>query len=541
MPEPNARQMIQSVTSSGPGLVSAPGAAPPRAIGGQSSTVEIYFNLQIVEEVPDNPFADPEVMTLKPGDKIHLQASICDYGQPEQKGFKIRSAITLYLHCKGLPNTHISIDHQSHQAPREEIDNFTCQFEITVLDECPRGAAVFELFFIDEKKQKFSVTSLTRLVEGNITPVDKSLLEAVKVTLNAAPPEHVAILHIEMPQPDKYRLKGWNLRVDHLAIELPRIDEKIGLAEFVENAVAPNQVRGIIKSVSRRTSQDLLKWFQKLHQKHGEQLCLIIADHTDVEVPWEMIEFEQDKYLGAEAIVARWIPVQNYASWRELMIESQQYIGSIVAYLDHNEVTHTQVEQDALNAHLTNYYPDYTTLKTRLAQSLAGIGLVYLGCHGIFTYSKKHETAVGSLENPFNRISVVQLEDLKQQQGSRPLVFINACHSARLMRDSQGLYGLPEVALALLASGYLGTLGPVGSEYAAKMAKQLLEYGGNTPGGINPGDALRRIRAQAVEKLNQQDTPQNQLDFIYAFMYVFFGNPLAQLRLTLAEDGEGDN
>ena len=110
--------------------------------------------------------------------------------------------------------------------------------------------------------------------------------------------------------------------------------------------------------------------------------------------------------------------------------------------------------------------------------------------------------------------------------------------SARLMRDSQGFYGLPEVLLALLAGGYIGTLGPVGMEYAPVIGQQILEAARCSPAGINPAEELRRIRAEAVQQLEQQPSLENMLNFVFAFMYVYYGNPLASLRLTGAGDEE---
>src|SRR5207247_6057576 len=121
----------------------------------------------------------------------------------------------------------------------------------------------------------------------------------------------------------------------------------------------------------------------------------------------------------------------------------------------YQELQHTALEQQVLTLLKADFRDDVKALRLRLAQSLQDVGLVYLACHGIFTYNEKHKAAVGSLKNPADRISAVQSEDLKQLAGARPLFFVNACHSARLMRDSQGFYGLPEVMLALLASGYI--------------------------------------------------------------------------------------
>jgi hypothetical protein len=55
---------------------------------------------------------------------------------------------------------------------------------------------------------------------------------------------------------------------------------------------------------------ELRKWLKQLRDKFGEQLCVVIADHTDFEIPWEMLELSPDEspneYLGALITTVRW-------------------------------------------------------------------------------------------------------------------------------------------------------------------------------------------------------------------------------------------
>lgn len=539
MPEPSTQQKLSGFVTGVTGSPARAAFATATVPAMLSAPAAFYFNLQIVEEIPADEFDDPQEIEIQPGQQFHLRLSISNTGSAEQPSFLIRGDLRFRLICQGPKAAATVIE--TFAVPRAELDALQRTFEFSIPDPCPRGKITFELLYVEAgRPQKFTAAQLTRTVAGDENPIDQTFLESVKVALNATPPEQVAILHIEAPSAGKYRMTGENRRVARLAIELEKPDEKLGLADFVEGEVSPEDVRGIIKSVSRRTSQPLLKWLQQLHDKYGQQLCLVIADHTDAEIPWEMIEFAPGKNLGATCIVARWIPVQYFAAWQELTVASEQLCGSVIAHLDYQELEHTSLEQQVLTQLNASFSDDVNALHQRLAHSLENVGLVYLACHGIFTYNEKHKAAIGSLKNPAERISAVQLEDLPQLTGARPLFFVNACHSARLMRDSQGFYGLPEVLLALLASGYIGTLGPVGMEYAPIIGQQILETARNSSTGINPAEELRRIRAEAVQKLNQQDSTENLVNFIFAFMYVYYGNPLASLRLTIPANKEAD-
>jgi CHAT domain-containing protein len=311
----------------------------------------------------------------------------------------------------------------------------------------------------------------------------------------------------------------------------------LGLADFVEARLDPRYIKGNLSNFSRRNSKVLLDWFYDLYQRHGNQLCLIIADHSLSEFPWEMMQMDSGKYLGAVWKVVRWIPVRYYRLLQELCVEEEEFKGEVVAYLNHEELDTAQ-ERQALSHLTTSYYETTAALKQGLSQPLNSVALVYLGCHGVFAAGDKHRIALGKLENPSGQLVSLDIEDIERQTGARPLLFVNACHSARLTRDCNGFYGLPEVFLASVASAYLGTLGPVGSSYAAKIANLIFTEA--IEKSIEPAEVLRRLRAKAVAELAAAETTENWLNFIYSFMYVYYGNPSAKIRLACVAEPEED-
>ena len=541
MPKSNSQQMISGFVT---GVAEAP-ASGGRAHAPMSAAVvpaiELYFQLEVVEEIPDDPFDDPQQIELQPGQQIHLRLTTSDNGSPDQHPFNIRSDLQLCLRQQGFSAVGVRITDPRLRVLRKDLDSLSHDFEITIPNQHPRGVVTFELLFIEDgKNQKPKhAAEITRLVAGNENLIDPTLFQSARVTLNAVPPEHVAILHIEEPSAGRYRLKGWNRRVDNLAIELTKPGEMISLADFVEGKVSPDTVRGTVKSFSRRASQPLMKWFQLLYDRFGQELCLIIADHSNAEIPWEMIEFKPDNHLGAMCIVARWIPVVKHSAADQLSVGAKQHRGGVIAHLDSQGLKHTELERQALTQLKTNFHNTIKEFRQRLKQSLQDIGLVYMACHGFFTYNEEHRiynekyrAAIGNEKDRSLQITHVQLEDLQQNDDARPLFFVNACHSARVVRNLQGyFFGLPEVMLARLASGYIGALGQVGMKYAASIGQQILEKARCSDEGINPAEELRRIRAEAVRQLSIDQKEENMLNFVYAFMYVYYGNPLACLRL----------
>jgi hypothetical protein len=214
--------------------------------------------------------------------------------------------------------------------------------------------------------------------------------------------------------------------------------------------------------------------------------------------------------------------------------------GKIIAYIDTEGMTYSDKEQENLSNYNTQYCQTIADLFQILNSPIDTTSVIYLATHGIFTYNNKHEIAVGSLHNPTQRLVSIDLESINQPLESRPIVFINACHSARLMKDTFGMYGLPEIALARMAEGYIGTVGPVGSNEATYIAEEILKAA-SSPQGILIVDVLHKLRTQATRNLMEQPTEENWLMFLYTYMYVYYGNPFIRLIITKQLSGEIDN
>jgi len=384
-------------------------------------------------------------------------------------------------------------------------------------------------------------------LQGTYYAPDEELMKSCKVNLNASRPEHTAVLYVYPKGEKKFRVDGWHYRDRPKLGQRSIAREKIGLAAFVEGDVQPRDIRGNVRSFSRQNPGGIVAWLRRLYDQYGEKLCVIVADHTDYELPWEMIELRDNLHLGAAAKVVRWTLVRAYDEGVSLQMTKEEVKGGLLAYLDSGEVSHMEQEQEALADFAPAYVCDMQRLKQRLAQSLQNVGLVYLGCHGLFTYSSEHERVVnraievGALHNPSpsKHLTYVALEEIPLAEGRRPFFFVNACHSGRLLCEGDGeeterrFYGLPEILLARAASGYIGTMGPVGSAYAVRIAQQVLQAAQTVPDGVQLAEILQQLRKQAVQQLLADETSlDNWLRFIYTFMYVYYGNPMARLKLT---------
>lgn len=513
-----------------------------------SLSQQVYFNLEIAEAPNIDPFAnvsaasEVDLHQFEAGGTYTVRVSASVNGHSGQQPFIIQSPIEVCLLCwcqKPLDET-VSIANPYRTVPHKSVETFvetfTEEFQITVARECPTADLELQLFYREghsSQWRKLPVALLKLSLRGTYNPVDEGFMETCKVELDTPLLDKFAILHIETPTQGKLRLSSWSYRGRPFYTDSAQ--PSIGLAAFVEGKIAPEDLRNEVRKFSRQSPEKLLRWLQELLKRYPEQLCLIIVDDTNSEFPWEMMQLDDKTYLGASAIVVRWVGVQCYGEWQKLHICTQQYSGSVLAYLEEAGLTHTLEERQVLDTLITTYCQTTKELTLQLAQTLNTVGLVYLGCYGIFTHSIEHKTAVASLHNPSEQVVHIPLESVETRKGSRPVFFVNASHSARLFGSSDRRCGLPEVLLARIADGYIGTLGSVGPKYAVETAQRILSAA-HQHTDIQLAEVLRRLRAQAVRKIDINHTSKDDWHrFIYTFMYVYYGNPLARLRLTCSE------
>ncbi len=479
-----------------------------------------------------------------------------------QKCIHIQSSLALYLQVKGTGvDQAISITNPQTTLIEDEANGYEYEFELETAAHLPYGKATLELLFKRGSRRSRPETAVTLpiFLAGNYNPIDQSSLDAVNVDLAMERPEQTAFIHVERLG-EKIKLTCFGHSATGRINTIPFTPPKVRLADFIADEEKTSIVLGDVRAFSDDTANikiefedvtryqndnplTLLKWVHILFQRLGKDMQLVIYDHTDTEIPWEMLELEDGVYLGAIVSIARWLPIPLGAlGHKKLEIRTESFTGHIVAYLDDQELSDTTVERNLLASFETEFHPSIDHLCARLKQSLSETGLVYLGCHGMFTPHDIDKIAYGSRNNPSNRLIPLQLENLDTQQAERPILFVNACHSGRVIRrqEEYRLHGLPIVMLKRIASGYIGTLGPVGSTYASEIARYILDAMHDKTNGAKPVQLLRQLRAMAAKQLNDdKDSLENQLRFIYTFMYVYYGNPLARLSLLPVQNVQG--
>ncbi|WP_434684993.1 hypothetical protein [Pseudanabaena minima] len=220
-----------------------------------------------------------------------------------------------------------------------------------------------------------------------------------RVYITEKPPKEVAILYIQAEGNSYYRLIGGNAEIAPLLTD-PEKRPKLSLGESVQEKLSPEDIRDDMNHFSRVNTK-IRKWLKQLRKKFDRQLCLIISDQTNFEIPWEMLELSPDEsdseYLGALVTTVRWQQVIKGDDELVLEIKADECFGKAIAYTNHKELN-VGVELSILKKLNATTYDNITKFHSHLQRDDLGFGLIYIAGHG--TFSENHrEIAIGSLQD----------------------------------------------------------------------------------------------------------------------------------------------
>ncbi len=337
-------------------------------------------------------------------------------------------------------------------------------------------------------------------------------------------PETTAILHVEASN-RKLRLRGFHVTVGEADAEI--FEPSVSLVQSGQDNQSTQKILAEVRKFSRRNTGSLQTWLQELVQL-GPAMALVIQEHAETRVPWEMVEVK-DKPLGAQIGVVRWLTAKSSDGAVRLQTKRKQWTGRALSYVDTIGLSEPRKEQAALVRCEHDACADIQEFRQALCQSEVTHALLFVASHGVMARDNEHAGAFGSLEETHLQITSLDLESLDSHKGERPLAFINACHSARLWHDQYGLTGLPEVFLSKFAGAYLGTLGEVEEGLAASIGERILQAAREDPGVCIPR-LLQELRAEAFHQLKPLEGPSRSR-YVNTFLYVFYGSPESWLLL----------
>jgi hypothetical protein len=353
--------------------------------------------------------------------------------------------------------------------------------------------------------------------------------------LPAVPPQHTAILHVDADGADHILFKGFladkvNRPLSLASIERPRLKPE----DYKDEGEYLAAIRDKALDVALKNPGNVTDWLQEVIAAYGENCCIVILDKADSEIPWEMFKLSGGRYLGAVAMVVRWTEAQYRTEARMLATDEFSLSGRLAAYVYKDDWQATGQQRPVLTRMAPILMHDPDDLLDELIRKDAGpVGLVYLGYGGILVHGDEHDALarLRAMPKPYESSVRFSYEDVEGNVDPRPLFFVDSAFSGRVLRKGQELCGLAQATLTQVAVGYIGTLGPVDRRYAAKVAERFLEAAEK---GVRPAELLRQMRASAAKQLVDTNIPKKVrvADFLHTFMYVYYGNPCALLKVN---------
>jgi hypothetical protein len=521
----------------------------------EPAPAEVRFGLDVLD---DNGKAIPDRPVLQAGKAYTVKVSAGLYGT--YGPFPVRSDLDLVLDFR--PGPGVLIAKPIYQASHAELlGEFVHDFPITVGEEGFNREGTLEVSFkvAGSPRNPTPMFGKKVLLQESPRHAAQSALQEFAIRLETRELEDAVVLLVHEGQAGQLRLKGIHRR--RILCQLDGVDNpNVGLARLWKDRIGPDipwekadarflqrvvqalpGIRGAVDEFSRRRGKALVGWLKELIDAPGrpgdnpEPVTVLIIDQSGCEIPWEMTDLNPEgpsrQYLGSAARVARWVPGVI------LDVPGAEDPGPVLAYL--GGVKEVAAAHGALNAFAAQRSPTLRQMLRELwRRPPAPVGLVYFYCHGVFASEREELTmSLRSLLENNDQISFQEFETVAWAAGPRPLVFVNGCHSARL---ANGFRGLPAVLLARLARAYIGTLGPVWWEDAARVAQWVFNQAGGDAHGTQPVEALRALRAEALRQLEADHADGNWQWFFAAFTYAYYGSPLARIRLKRAAPvGEG--
>ena len=509
------------------------GKAPRRPVRVDAQRrVELQVSASLADADGNVLYSDHDgIFLLQPGSKYHLEiylektAGRGDISIGEKSRFEIE--------WRG--DSAVKWQDDSYQLAATDFDDGRWKLELGV--EVPAGLSIsdgtIQLRYNDGSILK-SHLLLSVAIRGDYYAPPPNYAEDLKVRLPADPDVSLAFVHVSAVE-DELDLKCYHPKVEPLSTIVPQPKMSLAAVAGEEPSIKVNEV---VLEYSRTSVPKLLAWLDAVLKASREDVAIVIVEHADTRVPWEMLVLEAGGVpLGARAMVTRWTSVQSYKESVWLALEGDETLpGRVLNFVDDDGLEHTKPEREELLECAGESSESVTTLLKSLQKLPEDVSLVFLACHGVFARDDTHRTELKDLANPAGYISTLKLEGLSAPKAP-PSLIVNACHSARLTRTAKGISGLPEFFLSSFARSFLGTIGAVDDAVAAEVGAGLLRAA-RSPDGVRIPEFLLQLRKKAAADFKKDAIKARA--FVSHFMYVFYGSPRERMRLkSKAKAGNG--
>ena len=277
----------------------------------------------------------------------------------------------------------------------------------------------------------------------------------------------------------------------------------------------------IIQNILKRTGNRLWKELipEKLKDKYREfkssvKSLLIISDEPWI--PWEIIKpfrfnqgkTEQEPFWCEQFAISRWLSGPGVANL--CSIDSDNLAIPIapnntnLAWAQKEATFVKELNKSCVNVNIESIpiISRVKDLKNYLEESQNQFSVLHFACHGMFNTTSPDDSAI-KLTDRSLRPSSIYLNF--SHKSLRPLVFINACHGARIGFSLTQIGGWAKQFVDAKVAVFIGAMWEVNDEIAFEFAQTFYEILRDT-GDIAIAEAFQQTRKAVREKYPNNST-----------------------------------
>lgn len=271
--------------------------------------------------------------------------------------------------------------------------------------------------------------------------------------------------------------------------------KKLSEAEFAENQETLSEIgwdlyEQLWTPALRRAYRDL----RRLRQEQPNLSLLVVSDEPWI--PWEMIlphedDLPDEDFLCAQFRMTRWLAgrglPEDFSLHQARVVVPKSNLPSVKAEQDFFSQELPKLRDDI------SYGGEWLDMASEVTEALrAGdVQLFHFACHGDFDYTRPDESVL-KLQGDSLRPSQIVGPMRTGVAHSKPLVFLNACHTGQAGFSLTNLGGWAMRFVRAGASAFIGSLWEVNDELAAKFA---IRFYTDLLAGQTLGDAFHAARA----------------------------------------------
>lgn len=267
---------------------------------------------------------------------------------------------------------------------------------------------------------------------------------------------------------------------------------------------------GVKKSEGCLAGQ-LLAWLHQQQNESPERVpCLMIHEHTEFEIPWELLESGK-KPVGVAFQTVRQRQIESEAAPMNPCCG-----GGVLVY--------AHAEYGGWQRYQRQQFTVFQEFLSQMQKPAAEFGLVFIDGF--------------SVEEPLKSSPTAYIKRSKLFKGGTSIVFI----SGQLNLDASISLTHRTLLTNFLehgAKGIVGTLRRIDRIRAKEVVAQFSDEHQQHPEWTVP-EILRQLRERVWEALEDEVNENTCAAYLATFLHVYYGNPMTKLQLACAEGESND-